>query len=334
LGGVKRAPLAGCSVVQAHPLGFGANNIIVPLPVAHDMRAGENRVLQQAATVVRKAERKFTEHLKWNTEEADRKRKKENERKLETESDDKLKEYEATSLPPKSGGESARPDNSLNRKTHWTPISFPMKTRSVLHTRNLFLLDREEALGPNDGNRSEEFWHGYYSSLLGTLDGNVPKGTVVIAPYPDRQKSGFSDENLHGLVRACLERSSVRFACEQQTELLSITIAHPDESVVRRIKTRLAESSGIPVNQIPPETDAASSLRYSPDLRPLHERMPHIFARSDDGEDNDGGDSDQFWWYAALKEKGGRLRVEEEPSSLTATLAQGLGAIFRRSDEV
>jgi hypothetical protein len=99
------------------------------------------------------------------------------------------------------------------------------------------------------------------------------------------------------------ERSSVQSACEQQTELLSITIAHPDEGIAERIKTKLAECSGIPVNQITPETDSASALPSSPDQRPLHERMPDIFASSDDGEDHEGSDSEQSMTNAEVKRK-------------------------------
>lgn len=213
--GVKHAPLIGCSVVQAHPLGFAANNIIVPLAGIRNMRCEGNRVLEQSQAVALEAEQKFRKQMKWLKQEADRRRKKWGQA--------------CTDQPV------ASPDRLDSEKPRFAMERFPQKMQSGRDTFNLLLVDFPDAVGAEDDDRDEKYWYDFYSSLLSSL-----KGTVVLGPMPDQKGQGFSEENLHGLVRACLDRSSISFSRSTGQDLLAITIAHEDKRVSEFISKTLA----------------------------------------------------------------------------------------------
>jgi hypothetical protein len=229
LNGVIRAPLAGCLVVQAHSFKIAANNNIVPWTQVDGMRTYDDSVLEEGHAVARKATEEYAEQMKLANKKPD----------------------ERTAKPsgPAPETENRRQLDSARRLRGGTP--FPQPVQSVRHTPNLLLVPALAKL--NVKGVGEQDWYNYYSALLNTSlqNSTVPaaclpsslKGTVVISPQPDREGKTFSPENLRGLVRICLHRSSVAFSRRTGTNLLAITIAHPDEDVCAAIRDILAEAA-------------------------------------------------------------------------------------------
>ncbi|MBK4738033.1 hypothetical protein [Noviherbaspirillum pedocola] len=234
--GVRHARLVGCSVVAAHPLSFAANNIIVPLDEIRTMLTYGDAVLEEGQAVALKAAKEHAEQMS------------------ELEEKSRVSEVDQNTLQGNSARTQAKVKPKTEAKAQGQPggVPFPQDVRSIRHTPNLLLVPSLGALP--DKETCESYWHAYYSALLNTSlkNSSLPcdpppgtlKGTVVIAPQPEQGPNRYSEANLRGLVRACRERSSVEYAKQHDTELLAITIAHPDEDVTERI-SRLLDSNCI-----------------------------------------------------------------------------------------
>lgn len=307
--GVKHVSPIGCSVVQAHPLSFGANNIIFPRTEIRGMRTFDDRVLEQSRDAALKAEQEYEEQTREWEKNAEVKRSKRGAEELQSD----------------QGTENSKQVHSAQFRLGGVP--FPQSVRSIRHTPNLLL-----ANCPAEWTKkctSEQDWYNYYSALLNTsLKNSLPpgtpspgslKGTVVIGPQPDLEERQFSEANLRGLVRACRERSDVEFSRREQTNLLAITIAHTDATICNAIKDFLAAAtqksktyskgsdenvdleakdensckSSIVGGSLPEMQRLKKEAHVAADIPP-HKRYPNIFVEpmSDDDDDADA-DADE-----------------------------------------